>query len=63
MAGPGARIILRSAHQRPGYLDSVHIGGRPLHEILKFHDGLAWALQPLDRVHTYVGLHITDIPG
>ena len=62
-ASPGARIILRSAHQRPAYLDSVRIGGRPLREILKFHDGLAWALQPLDRVHTYAGFHIADVPG
>ena len=62
-ASPGARIILRSAHLRPTYLDKVCIGGRPLREILKFHDGLAWALQPLDRVHTYAGFHIADVPA
>ena len=62
-ASPGARIILRSAHLRPAYLDTVCIGGRPLREILQFHDGLAWALQPLDRVHTYAGFHIADVPA
>jgi len=61
-AAPGARIILRSAHQRPAYLDQLRITGRPLRDILRFHDGLAHALQPLDRVHTYAGFHIADTP-
>ncbi len=62
-ASPGARIILRSAHRRPAYLRQLKVGGRPLREILKFHDGLAMALQPMDRVHTYAGFHIADIPA
>jgi S-adenosylmethionine-diacylglycerol 3-amino-3-carboxypropyl transferase len=62
-AAPGARIILRSAHRRPAYLDQLRVAGRPLRDILKFHDGLAWALQPLDRVHTYAGFHIADAPA
>lgn len=62
-ANPGARLILRSAHRRPAYLRQLKIGGRPLQELLKFHDGLAMALQPLDRVHTYAGFHIADIPA
>ena len=62
-AASGARIILRSAHRRPAYLDQLRLDGRPLREILKFHDGLAWALQPMDRVHTYAGFHIADVPA
>ncbi|MFM9981401.1 MAG: DUF3419 family protein [Burkholderiales bacterium] len=62
-AKPGARLILRSAHRRPAYLHQLKVGGRPLKELLKFHDGLAMALQPLDRVHTYAGFHIADIPA
>jgi len=62
-ASPGARIILRSAHRRPAYLHQLKVGGRPLKETLKFHDGLAMALQPMDRVHTYAGFHIADIPA
>jgi S-adenosylmethionine-diacylglycerol 3-amino-3-carboxypropyl transferase len=62
-ASPGARIILRSAHRRPDYLDRLKVDGRPLKEILRFHDGLAMALQPLDRVHTYAGFHIADAPA
>ena len=62
-ARPGARIIFRSAHARPAYIAAVRIGARrlPLTERLHFHDGLARALQPLDRVHTYAGFHIADV--
>jgi S-adenosylmethionine-diacylglycerol 3-amino-3-carboxypropyl transferase len=62
-AAPGARIIFRSAHRHPGYLEQVRIGHRPLLEALRFHDGLALALEPLDRVHTYAGFHIADMPA
>ena len=62
-AGPGARIILRSAHRRPAYLDGLRLEGRPLRELLRFEDGLAMALQPLDRVHTYAGFHIAEVPA
>jgi S-adenosylmethionine-diacylglycerol 3-amino-3-carboxypropyl transferase len=62
-ARPGARVIFRSAHARPGYIGQVRVGDRrrPLTERLRFHDALARALQPLDRVHTYAGFHIADI--
>ncbi len=61
-ATPGARIIFRSAHQRPAYLDRLAIDGRRVRDQLSFQDGLAWALQPMDRVHTYAGFHIADVP-
>lgn len=61
-AAPGARIIFRSAHMRPQYLERLSIGARRLRDLLHFRDGLAWALQPLDRVHTYAGFHIADVP-
>lgn len=62
-AAPGARIIFRSAHRHPGYLDRILFAGRPLKEELRFHDGLALALEPLDRVHTYAGFHIAEMPA
>jgi len=62
-AAPSARIIFRSAHRKPAYLDSLRLGGRPLHDTLTFHDGLALALQPMDRVQTYAGFHIVDTPA
>jgi S-adenosylmethionine-diacylglycerol 3-amino-3-carboxypropyl transferase len=64
-AAPRARVILRSAQQRPAWLDAVRvgIGQRPLREILRFHDGLAESLQPRDRVHTYAGFVIADAPA
>ena len=62
-ASPGARVIFRSAHRNPAYLDKVIIEGRPMKEHLRFHDGLALALEPLDRVHTYAGFHIADMPA
>ena len=60
-ASPGARIIFRSAHQRPAYLDALRVQGKRLRDRLTFQDGLAWALQPMDRVHTYAGFHIADV--
>ncbi len=62
-ATPEARIIFRSAHRKPAYLDRLRVRGRALRDALTFHDGLAWALQPSDRVHTYAGFHIADVPG
>ncbi len=64
-ATPGARLIFRSAHRRPGYLESLRVGDarRNLRELLDFKDGLAMALQPQDRVHTYAGFHIADVPA
>jgi len=61
-AAPGARIIFRSANRVPHYLDGLRLGdGRVVRDRLQFHDGLAAALQPLDRVHTYAGFHIADV--
>jgi S-adenosylmethionine-diacylglycerol 3-amino-3-carboxypropyl transferase len=62
-AVPGARIIFRSAHRHPKYLEKVRVNGRALQDELRFHDGLALALEPLDRVHTYAGFHIADMPA
>ena len=57
-----ARIIFRSAHLNPGYIDNLRLdNGRKLRDTLDFRDGLARALQPLDRVHTYAGFHIADV--
>ena len=67
-ASSDARLIFRSAHQRPAYLERMRIdhertGGRHLRDALRFHDGLALALQAQDRVQTYAGFHIADVPG
>lgn len=64
-ASPGARIIFRSAHARPGYLDSIEIGTARarLREQLVFYDALAAELSKQDRVHTYAGFHIADVPA
>ncbi|MFM9967673.1 MAG: DUF3419 family protein [Burkholderiales bacterium] len=62
-ATPGARIIFRSAHRNPAYLNRIKIQGREIREHLRFHDGLALALSPMDRVHTYAGFHIADMPA
>jgi S-adenosylmethionine-diacylglycerol 3-amino-3-carboxypropyl transferase len=64
-ATPGARIILRSAHAQPRYLDWVTLEGPrgPLREALRFHDELAARLQLEDRVHTYAGFHIAEVPA
>ncbi len=57
-----ARIIFRSAHAWPSYLDAVRLdGGAPLTTRLRFHPELARALDPYDRVHTYAGFHIADV--
>ncbi|MFN0040736.1 MAG: DUF3419 family protein [Burkholderiales bacterium] len=61
----GARVIMRSAHATPTYLQSIAVnsGGRrkPLFDALHFHKQLADTLQRQDRVHTYAGFHIADI--
>ncbi|MBO9662110.1 BtaA family protein [Dokdonella sp.] len=64
-AAPGARILLRSAHARPAYLDAIRIGPdqRRLREAFRFMDEVADALQPQDRVHTYAGFVIADVPA
>ncbi|TVQ92634.1 MAG: DUF3419 family protein [Chromatiaceae bacterium] len=64
-ARPDARIIFRSAHAAPAYLERLEIGPQRtrLHARLRFHPELAAAVQPLDRVHTYAGFHIADVPA
>ena len=58
-----ARVIFRSAHAAPGYLERLEVGPErsPLHERLRFHPELSAVLQPLDRVHTYAGFHVADV--
>lgn len=64
-ASVGARVIFRSAHAQPGYLDSVRVqtGGRqrPLREVLVMHPEISEELMRHDRVHTYAGFHIADL--
>lgn len=64
-ATPGARILLRSAQSKPAYLETIRVGpGRNrLREIVKFSDDLAGSLQAGDRVHTYAGFVIADVPA
>ena len=46
-------------------LEALRVGDsrKNLRELLDFKDGLAMALQPSDRVHTYAGFHIADVPA
>ncbi|MEX2482857.1 MAG: BtaA family protein [Gammaproteobacteria bacterium] len=61
-ARSNARIIFRSAHAWPAYLEAIRIDGDiPLTARLRFHPALATALQARDRVHTYAGFHIADV--
>jgi S-adenosylmethionine-diacylglycerol 3-amino-3-carboxypropyl transferase len=61
-AAPGARVIFRSAHREPDYLDGLRLrDGRAVRDRLQFHEGMSAALQPYDRVHTYAGFHIADV--
>lgn len=66
-AMPGARIILRSAHADPGYLHTTTVGDgsrrRLLTDAVRFHPDLARELSMADRVHTYAGFHIADVPA
>lgn len=54
-AAPGARAIFRSARREPAYL-------RMLPDGMRYHPALADDLQRADRVHTYAGFHIADVP-
>ena len=62
-ATPSARILMRSAHANPPFLDWVEAGPshRPLSEILHFDRDLAARLQREDRVHTYAGFMVADV--
>lgn len=63
-AAPSARIIFRSAHARPWFLDRLRItvegAQRPLADVLRFDESLARRLHLRDRVHTYAGFHIAE---
>jgi len=58
-----ARVIFRSAHAAPRYLDWITIGAarRRLHDVLEFEPELARCLMRQDRVHTYAGFHIAQV--
>jgi S-adenosylmethionine-diacylglycerol 3-amino-3-carboxypropyl transferase len=62
-ATPDARVIFRSAHESPTYLNPIEIGARRerLGDRLVFHRELARDLQRHDRVHTYAGFHVADL--
>ena len=64
-ATEGARVVFRSAHARPVYLERVKVEARnrvqPLVDVLDFQPELAGELARQDRVHTYAGFHIADI--
>ncbi len=62
-ARSGARILLRSAHSNPPFLDWVRVGeqARPLRDLLVFNRELATRLQAQDRVHTYAGFVVADL--
>ena len=62
-AAPSARVIFRSAHARPKYLDTISVDGVKLKQRLVFHEDLARELSRQDRVHTYAGFHICDVPA
>ncbi len=66
-AAPNARVLFRSAHAQPAYLENVWVryGGheRRVMDVVRFHPELARELTRQDRVHTYAGFHIADLPG
>jgi S-adenosylmethionine-diacylglycerol 3-amino-3-carboxypropyl transferase len=61
----GARILLRSAHADPDFLRWVKVSheSRRLDEVLKIDRALAARLHQQDRVHTYAGFMVADVPG
>jgi S-adenosylmethionine-diacylglycerol 3-amino-3-carboxypropyl transferase len=64
-ARSGARILLRSAHADPAFLNWVRVGNQRqrLDEVLTFDHALAARLHADDRVHTYAGFKIADVCG
>jgi S-adenosylmethionine-diacylglycerol 3-amino-3-carboxypropyl transferase len=58
-----ARIIFRSAHARPRYLDQITLGAAKhrLRDLLRFDEVSARELSRADRVHTYAGFHIAAL--
>ena len=66
-AAPDARVLFRSAHAQPAYLENVCIRyrgrERRMMDLVRFHPELARELTRQDRVHTYAGFHIADLPA
>jgi S-adenosylmethionine-diacylglycerol 3-amino-3-carboxypropyl transferase len=60
----GARVLLRSAHADPDFLNWVRVGParERLQDLLVFDRELATRLHADDRVHTYAGFMIADVP-
>lgn len=58
-----ARVIFRSAHRSPAYLNAMRLGPqrRLLREVLALDEPRAEALTLQDRVHTYAGFFIGDM--
>jgi S-adenosylmethionine-diacylglycerol 3-amino-3-carboxypropyl transferase len=65
-AAPRARVLFRSAHAQPAYLERVRVRHgsqiRSLTDVVRFHPEWARELTKQDRVHTYAGFHIADLP-
>jgi S-adenosylmethionine-diacylglycerol 3-amino-3-carboxypropyl transferase len=63
-ATPGARVLMRSAHARPAYFDWIRLGPQntSLSDLARPNEALAQTLTQGDRVHTYAGFHIVDMP-
>ncbi len=63
-ASTDCRIIFRSAHANPGYLERVPVAWRgetrALNGHLRFDRERAARLGQMDRVHTYAGFHIAE---
>ena len=64
-ARAGARILLRSAHADPYFLNWVRVGPSRsrLEDALAFDRVLSARLHTQDRVHTYAGFMIADVTG
>lgn len=62
---PGGTVLFRSAHESPRFLETTLIGSarKPMREALVFRDDEARRLGQADRVHTYAGFRIAEIPA
>jgi S-adenosylmethionine-diacylglycerol 3-amino-3-carboxypropyl transferase len=62
---PGGMVLFRSAHKSPPFLETARIGqaGKPMRAALKFREEDAERLARADRVHTYAGFCIAEIPA
>ncbi len=61
---PGGRILFRSAHLEPPFIDTLRVGPQalPLKQWLRFEPEQARQLSRADRVHTYPSFHIAHVP-